>query len=99
MASLESDKVRSALTSKMKCSEQSSDHYRYILFDEDGKTILATTMVSHGGKHTIGDTLIPKMARQMKLGTSANFVGMVQCTKSREDCIAIIKATNPQKNS
>ena len=99
MAALESDKVRSALTSKLKCVEQSSDHYRYILYDDDGKTILATTMVSHGGKHTIGDALIPKMARQLKLGTSANFVGLVQCTKSREDCLAIIKAMTPQKKS
>ena len=95
MPALDSNDVRSALKNKLGCQEQSTDHYRDILYDEAGR-ILATTKVSHGPKHTIGDNLIPKMARQIKLGTTANFVALVRCTKSREDCLAVIKAISSQ---
>ncbi len=91
MASLDSDKVKGALKQKMGCvEEREHDHIRYVLMD--GDRILCRTKVSHGPKHTIGEVLIAKMARQFKLGTSANFVAMVQCTKSREECLAIIRA-------
>ncbi len=97
MPALDSDDVRSALKTKLRCKEVPSSHYRYILYDEDQKTILATTIVSHGPKHQIGDGLLSKMARQMNLGTVANFVGMVRCPKTREECLAIIKSLSAQK--
>lgn len=97
MAALDSERVKSALTSKLKCKLHESDHHRYILYDADGKTILASTKISHASKHDIGDTLISLMARQMRLGTKANFVAMVQCTLSYEQCLAIIKSMSPQK--
>jgi hypothetical protein len=90
MATLESDKVRKMLVTKLGCIEVTGkDHYTYILHDASGK-ILSRTKVSLGAKHTIGDVLIPLMSRQIKLGTSANFVGMVNCSKSKEDCLEII---------
>ena len=92
MASLDSDQVRSALKAKLKCEEQKdSDHYRYILRDSDGK-ILSRTMISLGPKHTIGDTIVNKMAHQIKLGTTKNFVEMVQCSLSAEECLKIIRS-------
>ena len=96
MAALDSDAVRKALTTKLGCVEDSSgDHYRYILRDGTGH-ILGSTKISHGPKHTVGDALIPKMARQLNLGTSANFVAMVKCTKSGEECLAIIVTISSQ---
>jgi hypothetical protein len=91
MASLDSDKVRQELKNKLGCEEEKSDHYWYILRDANG-VLLSRTKVSLGPKHTIGDILISKMTRQIGLGTVANFVAMVKCTKSREECLAIIQA-------
>lgn len=91
MASLDSDKVSSALKDKMGCvEERGNDHIRYVLWE--GDKILSRTKISPGPKHTIGDVLISKMSRQLRLGTSANFVAMVQCTKDKQDCLAIIRA-------
>ena len=91
MAALDSDKVSTALKEKMGCvEERGTDHIRYILWD--GDKILCRTKISHGPKHTIGPTLIARMAQQFRLGTSTNFIAMVQCTKSKEECLAIIRA-------
>lgn len=98
MTALDADHVSAALTSKLGCKQDSTDHYRYVLYDDDdddGK-ILATTKLSHGAKHSIGATLIMLMARQMKLGTSSNSVGLVRCSKSREECLTIIRAASAQ---
>jgi len=90
MASLDSDKVRQQLQTKLGCKEETGkDHYWYNL--EDGKgNLLSRTKVSLGAKHTIGDTIIQKMARQIRLGTTKNFVAMVNCTKDTNECLAII---------
>lgn len=91
MASLGSDKVRRALTSKLGCEEETGkDHIWFLLRDEKG-TLLSKTKISNGPKHTIGDTIISMMTRQIMLGTTSNFVGMVNCSKTKEDCIAFIK--------
>jgi len=91
MPSLDSDKVRQELKNKLGCAEETGkDHCRYVLKDEEGK-ILSTTKVSLGAKHTIGPHLISLMTRQIRLVTAANFVGMVVCTKTREDCLKIIR--------
>jgi hypothetical protein len=92
MATLESDKVAAALVTKLKCeSTVDGDHVRFILKDEDGR-ILSRTKISHGRKHTIDDNLITQMTKQIRLGTSKNFVEFVQCTKSGEECLKIIKS-------
>ncbi len=95
MAALDLDRVRAALTAKLGCKPDETDHHRYVLRDEHG-TVLAYTKVSHGPKHVIGPTLISKMARQMRLGPSINFVMMVRCELHREACIEIIKQLSSQ---
>jgi len=91
MPALESDKVRQELRNKLGCTEERGrDHYRYVLREKQGK-ILSVTKVSLGAKHTIGSQLISLMTRQIRLGTSANFVGMVACTKTRDECLEIIR--------
>lgn len=90
MAALDSEEVKKALKSKLGCTEEKQrDHIRYVL--RDGDKILSRTMISHGPRQTLGDTLIHKMARQIQLGTSRNFVEMVSCTKTREECLTIIR--------
>jgi len=92
MASLDSDKVKDQLRNKLGCTElKGKDHHFYILNDDTGK-MLSKTKVSRGAKHIIGDTLISKMTRQIGLGTAANFVAMVKCSKTKEECLAIIKS-------
>ena len=39
--------------------------------------------MSKGAKHTLSDTLVGLMARQLGFGTSANFVNFVGCTLIR----------------
>ena len=91
MAALDSEEVKRALITKLGCSEEKGhDHIRYVL--RDGEKILSRTMISHGPRHTIRDTLIHKMARQIQLGTNKNFFEMVSCTKSREECLEMIRA-------
>lgn len=92
MAVVDSENAQKALMRKLGCNEHpEGDHIRYVLRDETG-TILSSTYISHGSRHDIRDGLISKMAKQLRLGTSANFVGMVNCSKSKEECIEIIKA-------
>jgi hypothetical protein len=91
MPCLDSDKVRQQLKNKLGCEEETGkDHYWYILRDGSGK-ILSKTKVSLGAKHEIGPVLITLMTRQIRLGTVSNFVGMVECSKSREQCLEIIR--------
>lgn len=91
MPCLDSDKVRQQLKNKLGCREETGkDHYWYVLLDNDGR-ILSRTKVSLGAKHTIGPKLTSMMARQIRLVTGANFYGMVDCTKTREECLAVIR--------
>ena len=91
MASLDSEEVRRALKSKLGCVENvSKDHIQFILIE--GGRILARSKISHGARHALGPTLINKMAHQIRLGTNANFIAMVSCSKSKEECLAIIRS-------
>jgi hypothetical protein len=93
MASLDSDEVIRALKIKLGCREDvGRDHIRYELWD--GEMLLSRTKVSHGAKHTIGESLINKMARQIGLGTNSNFVGLVKCSKSKDECLKIVRESN-----
>jgi hypothetical protein len=93
MACLDSETIRSALVNKMGCKEEpDKDHIWFTLYD--GETVLARTKISHGPRHDIGDDLILLMKRQMRLGTSKNFVGMVSCSISKDDCLEIIRSSS-----
>jgi hypothetical protein len=95
MAALDSEEVKKALKNKLGCIEEvDGDHIRYSLW-ENGK-LLSRTKISHGPRHTIGDTLVSKMSRQIKLGTNSNFVGMVSCSLSKEKCVEIIRTLASQ---
>jgi len=91
MATLESDKVREILTSKLKCEVEKSkrDHDWFVVKDQG--QVLATTSMSKGSKETLRDTLVSYMAKQLKLGGAGNFVKLVGCKLSRDECITIIR--------
>jgi len=92
MPCLDSDKVKQQLVKKLGCSEQTGrDHYWYILQDTDGK-IISRTKISLGPKHEIGPKLASMMARQIGLVTAANLAGMVDCSKSKEECLEVIRS-------
>lgn len=94
MATLDSEETRRQLKTKLRCEEDvGKDHIVFTLRDMDG-TILARTRISHGPRHDIGDSLVCRMARQLRLGTSGNLVGMVDCTKTQQECLAIIRAAS-----
>lgn len=91
MASLDSEEVKRALKSKLGCTEEvGHDHIRYVLKVEG--RVVSRTKISHGARHALGDTLINKMTHQIKLGTNANFIALVQCTKTGEECLSVILA-------
>jgi hypothetical protein len=93
MATLESDVVHDKLTNKLHCKvdTKKKDHDWYFVHDTNG-TFLSSTFMSKGAKHTLGDKLVGNMARQLCLGTSANFVNFVACQIDKGECLAIIRA-------
>jgi molybdopterin-binding protein len=94
MAILDSEKTKKALLSKLGCEpDDQKDHFWFILKDTDGK-VLSRTCISHGPRHDIGPKIISKMAKQLKLEQSSNLVALIDCTKSRDECIEIIRAAS-----
>lgn len=94
MPILDSEETRRQLTTKLGCEEDPGKrHIVFTLRDTNG-TILARTHISHGPRHDIGNSIVCLMAKQLRLGTSGNLVGMVDCTKTRQECLAIIRAAS-----
>ncbi len=92
MASLESDKVDGALENKLGCEvdRKGRDHNFYWVKEND--IVLARTKISKGPKHTLSDTLVTMMARQLQLGVAGNLVKFVACTLSKDGALDIIRA-------
>ncbi len=64
--------------------EDNSNHKFYIYYKKDGKKSAVKTMVSHGSSYrTIGDNLLNKMAKQVRL-TKPNFLQFIDCTLDQE---------------
>lgn len=92
MAALDSEEVKRILLSKLGCEpDNKRDHFWFVLKDEDG-TLLARTCISHGPRHDIGPKLVTKMARQLKLQTAGLLIELVACTKTKEECLAVIRS-------
>lgn len=94
MAILDSEKTRRQLTTKLGCEEDPGKrHIFFTLRDTDG-TVLGRTKISHGPRHDIGDRIVCLMARQLRLGTSGNLAGLVDCSKTQQECLTIIRAAS-----
>ncbi len=66
------------------------DHHRFIFYTNDGKKTPIITKSSHNMRD-IGDDLLTQMAKQCRL-TKLKFMKLIECTLSREDYEAEIKA-------
>jgi hypothetical protein len=94
MPKLDSEKTRRQLTSKLGCKEDHGrDHIWFTLYDQDG-TVLSRTRISHRPRHDISGILVSKMSKQLKLGNSANLTGLIDCSKTRDECLQIIRSAS-----
>ena len=65
---------------------RSGDHIYYRFEQSDGKEIpRITTKMSHGGGNDLPDSLLTKMARQMKFDKKSDLIKFVECEISGED--------------
>ncbi len=97
MASLESDKVDAILERKLGCEvdRKTRDHnYFYV---KENEVFLSKTKISKGPKHTLDNTLVMLMARQLQLGVAGNLVKLVNCNLNKDECLAIIRASSGAK--
>jgi len=94
MPALESDKVDKSLKGKMKAEVSNEPGDRYYVISDDKGTVVASTSMSKGSKHTIDASMVSTMAREMKL-KPAEMADMVACTLSREGVLAAIAANTP----
>ena len=78
-------------TIKLGMTLDQSDHRRYVL-RIDGRPVVRT-FVSTGTKYkTLDANLIALMAKQLQIPVSF-FVGLVQCSKTRDDYVAYLRDT------
>jgi len=82
--------VKRALSSKLRCEEDVKGHHIFYYFIEDGVRV-TSTKVSHGSNRDIQDGIVGQMAKQMGVNRPF-FAELVQCTKSRDDYVANIRA-------
>ena len=90
MPTLERDDVVDSLCKKG-FSEQDGGDHRYFRLMQGGKDTGIFTMVSLGGRkyRTLGNDLVSKMAKQLKLQTK-EFVQLVDCTLTGEQYVALL---------
>lgn len=94
MPRLESDKVERALLVKMKAERLDSVDWRFVVYNDQGKQI-SVTRLSKGAKHTLSDSRVSLMARQLGLNNAQQFSNFVSCVLSREEALKIIESNLP----
>lgn len=87
MKPLRTDKIKSSLTKKGFVAEN-GDHKFYTLYC-DGKKTQIYTKVSHG-KTEVGEPLIGKMAKQVRL-SKLQFADLINCPLSKEEYMQMMK--------
>lgn len=97
MATLESDKVEKALCSKMQAERHDAGDWFFIICNKKGD-IIASTSISKGSKHTLGEKRVSQMAHQLRLSNSKQMIDLVRCTLSREDALVIMESNPPSIN-
>ena len=97
MATLETDKVEKALKRKMQAERVDSGDWYFVIYNDTGDFI-ASTSISKGAKHTLGEIRVNQMANQLRLSTSKQFVDLVKCTLSREEALRIMESNPPSSS-
>lgn len=85
---LRTDEIKSSLTKKG--FEPKDGKHKFFNYYYDGKKTKISTMISHSHKE-IGDTLINKMSKQVKLSKD-QFCKLVNCSLSGEEYKEILEA-------
>lgn len=94
MATLESDKVDKVLIRKMGAERHARGDWYYVVHNDQGIAV-SSTSISKGAKHTLSANRVSKMAHQLCLNTSQQFIDLVSCTLKREDALAIMEVNCP----
>lgn len=68
------------------------DHKYYMLFVEGKKTGI-WTKVTHGSRSEIGDDLLSKMAKQVRLRNN-EFIALIDCPMTLDAYLRILRANN-----
>ncbi len=83
--------IDAALRKKGFRREMDGKHILYFFPKSDGGKSGIFTLMSHGmGSTTIGDSLLGKMARQLRL-TKSQFLELIDCTLSEEGYREVLK--------
>lgn len=96
MPTLDSAETHRAFTGKLGAEEDPSrgDHRFYVF--RVGTTVVATTKISRGSRHTISDDLVARMARQ--LGVTSNALSQaVSCSLGKTAFHRLLAAGVPFK--
>ena len=88
---IEKKDLESSLPRKGFDRDNSREHHTYFNHRYQGKFTGAYTYVSHGMK-SIGDSIITKMKKQLRLNNSQQVIGLVNCPISGEDYVQILKS-------
>lgn len=88
MSTLKTRDIKNSLTKKG-FEENSARDHRYFFYKHNGKRTIIKTKMSHG-KSEIGNPLISKMARDVKLSKD-EFIRLINCTLSGSEYYEIIK--------
>lgn len=99
MPSIDSTRVRRALTGKTQAEEdRGRDDPYYLIRDHDGR-VVGSTSISHGAKEPLGAKRIAQMARQLHLDTVEQFARLVECPLSRDEALTIMTRNWPPGSS
>ncbi|MEZ5564064.1 MAG: hypothetical protein R3F24_00480 [Gammaproteobacteria bacterium] len=74
--------------------EVKDSHHIYLHHEVDGKRTGATTHCSHGaGSEVIGDELVDRIKRQLRLTKAAQVRDLVNCPLSADGYVNILRET------
>ena len=79
---------------KMKAERLDSADWRFVIYNDQGIQ-LSVTRLSKGAKHTLSDSRVSLMARQLGFRSGQQFSNFVNCTLSREEALKIIESNLP----
>lgn len=90
MAHLDSANVAAVLRKKLKAESVQKDHTFLYIYNDTGIRI-AQTKISHGPAHTLGNSLLNQIARQLRPDSPQSLVHLVDCTLERDEALAVME--------
>lgn len=78
----------------MRAQRTGANDYLYEIRDDNG-TVVSSTSISRGSKHTLSDQRVRQMAGQLCLNKAQLLADLVSCTLTRDDALALMHANCP----